>query len=180
MILSIDEQNYRYAFSVLMNHEGGLSDDPNDSGGLTKFGLTIQFLKDHNIDVNGDGIIDKDDIYALTISKAKQIYFDCFWTEYQYWRIADVNVATKIFDMAVNMGEITAHKIAQRALNALGQNVAVDGFLGKHSFDAISNVNPRYLQQELRDLSKAHYLDIIEKNPKDKVFENDWLRRAAW
>lgn len=164
-----------------MNNEGGLSNDPADSGGLTNFGLTLKFLEDRRIDVNGDKLIDEKDIYALTLPIAKKIYYMQYWLEFQYYRIKDTSIATKVLDMAVNMGEFTAHRLVQRAINDIIKSpIKADGLLGNQTFNAINSIPERYLHQELRDISKEHYLYLIKMNPKNEKFEHGWLKRAAW
>ena len=58
------------ALKTILCHEvgntgDGLVDDPDDPGGITKYGVSFRFLKDHGIDVDGDGDIDAEDIRGL-------------------------------------------------------------------------------------------------------------------
>ena len=46
----------------IINLEGGFVNDPLDSGGATKFGVTLETAKRYNLDVNKDGKVDIKDI----------------------------------------------------------------------------------------------------------------------
>jgi hypothetical protein len=63
--------------------EGGLVDHPNDPGGLTNLGVSLRFLKDEGIDIDGDGVISRADIYAMTPGKTKAVFRRAFWDKLQ-------------------------------------------------------------------------------------------------
>ena len=63
-----DDVNFGGGIRQVLIHEGGYSDHPNDAGGVTKFGISLRYLRDagHALgDVDRDGDIDADDIRAL-------------------------------------------------------------------------------------------------------------------
>lgn len=39
---------------VILKHEGGYVDHPNDPGGATKYGISLRFLQKNGIDLNLD------------------------------------------------------------------------------------------------------------------------------
>lgn len=174
-MFSYQDDNFPYAMSIVFMHEGGLTDDPHDSGGITNFGITLPFLKQYNPNATVD------DIKNLTKSDAEKIYRELIWDKYNYQKIEDTQIAAKIFDMSVSIGEYESHVLAQRAINALTRYpIQVDGILGPISFSKINDLAPLYLLNELRDLLKRYYLLVVSKNPEDKVFLKGWLNRAAW
>ena len=59
------------ALDFVLEHEGGLVDDPNDPGGLTNMGISIRFGREI-------GLIE-DDIREMTKEYASQIYEVHFW-----------------------------------------------------------------------------------------------------
>ena len=103
--------DFDIAFIRLMEHEGGIVNDPNDPGGLTKYGIS-QRSYPHL------------DIAALTLEDCKAIYKRDFWTRINADRLPD-GVAFQSFDFAVNSGIETAVRYLQRALG-----VADDGHWG--------------------------------------------------
>lgn len=170
-----DDLNFLYAVSIVLKHEGGLSDDRRDPGGITNFGITIPWLKEKGIKADPQFIRD------LTRDRAKQLYHDYMWVPNHYGRIYAVKIATKIMDMAVNMGEVRAHRLVQEALNSLNkENIAVDGIIGHITLDAINGSVESYLHQELRDLSIQYYKAIVRDHPDMLWAEKDWLERALW
>jgi lysozyme family protein len=95
----------------IIRAEGGLSADPNDRGGLTKYGISKKAYPDL-------------DIAALTEAEARSIY------ERDYWipcRCADLpaGVDQVVLDGAVLMGVSAVSKQLQRALK-----IKVDGKIG--------------------------------------------------
>jgi len=49
-------------------------DDPDDPGGATNHGVTIGTLQRLGLDVNGDGIVDRKDVRALTADQATDLF----------------------------------------------------------------------------------------------------------
>ena len=77
------------------------------------------------------------------------------------------------------MGAKQAGKIIQRALNNCGNNLVVDGAVGKNTFNAINCTNPELLMSEIRLEHAQFYLRLIEQKPALAKYKKGWLRRAA-
>lgn len=155
------------AIEVVLSHEGGYVNDPADPGGETKFGIckrSYPYL----------------DIRNLTREQAIEIYRRDWWERYGYERIKELDVATKVFDLAVNMGASSAHRCLQRALHACGQrHVVIDGIIGPQTIAACNQVTPpAALLVGLRAEAAAHYRQLIARNETLKRFEKGWLNRA--
>ena len=58
--------SFNKAFAMVIGLEGGYSNDPNDPGGETKYGIS----KRYNPDV---------DVASLTLEQAKKIYLERYW-----------------------------------------------------------------------------------------------------
>ncbi len=174
----ISDKRFQHAVSIVLLHEGGLSNDKEDRGGDTNFGISLRYLRDIKIDVDGDGDIDGQDIRKLTRQEAIFIYKKYWWDKYKYNDISNLDIATKIFDLSVNMGGIEIHKIVQRALNVIGSPVTIDGILGNKTFYAINNSNSTKLLIAIRGQSKIFYINLIKTHPKYNGFKEGWLRRV--
>lgn len=173
--------NFPYAIKVVLEHEGGLTNDKHDPGGLTNYGISLRFLKDEHIDINGDGKIDANDIIHLTQTKADDIYFKDFWKKYHYDEIIDKNIATKVFDGAVNMGASRENKLLKKAINLIiYEPIAVDGTLDEETIGIINNIETAVLHDALRKTESDFYKSIVDKNHALIGFEKGWLLRAAW
>lgn len=181
--------NFDKAILITLKHEGGFVNDPVDPGGATNWGMSIRFLINDagdgdddgwlDGDIDHDGDIDVDDIKNMTVEQARKLYRIHFWDKYNYDTIVDFTVAARAFDMTVNMGPRQTGKIIQRALNELGNNLVVDGKIGKNTFATINCTNPEMLMAEIRQAHAQFYLDLIAAKPKFEKYRRGWLRRAA-
>ncbi|MGN7614128.1 glycoside hydrolase family 108 protein [Magnetococcales bacterium HHB-1] len=172
---------FERAIDLVLRHEGGFVNDPKDPGGATKYGISLRFLRSlgHELaDVDGDGDIDADDIRALSVDGAKDIYRAQFWNRYGYNRIHDQDIATKLFDLSVNMGPKQAHKILQRALWAVRHAVKVDGILGGETFGAVQRVRTDLLLVAMRSEAAGFYRSLIIRRPELGKYRRGWMRRA--
>ncbi len=186
------DYRFNYAVAVVLEHEGGLTDNPKDPGGITNFGITLPFLKDNGIDINGNGIINTDTIKKLTKNQAIEIYYKYFWLRYNYPRLNSVEIPTKILDMSVNMGAGEAHKILQRSLNdlvykpawynndAFHQLLTIDGVLGLKTISMANNCDHEKLHEQLRINQKQFYENLVNDKPLLQTFLDGWLKRSAW
>lgn len=183
---------FLYAVDVILEHEGGFVDNKHDPGGATNYGISLRWLKslvgDPESDVDQDGDVDADDIKHLTPAKARKFYQRYWWDRYAYNNITNIGVATKVFDMSVNMGGKQAHKLTQRAMRAVGVELVDDGILGPISFDAINKALPQLLIPALRCTQAGFYYALVMRNEALRkngvdvedfsVFLKGWLNRA--
>jgi lysozyme family protein len=150
------------AISYVLENEGGESDNPADHGGATRYGITHDEAAAHGID-----------IAELTLVAAKTIYLSEYWNPNHFGGIGNPRVATKLFDMAVNMGAATAIRIAQRALG-----VVADGVMGPETLNAINNSTPDLLLFKLASGSVRRYVAIVMANHSQLVFLSGWVERG--
>jgi len=169
----IKMSNFDKAWKVLYGHEKGIT---TDHAGYTKDGITLRSL---DIDIDLDGDIDFDDIRKMTLDDEKAFYKRRWWDQYNYDKINNDMVATKLFDLAVNMGQQQASLLIQRALRACDRlGIAEDGKLGSKSFKAINITESERLIPALRSEAAGFYRLIVFKNPDYETFLNGWLNRA--
>lgn len=170
------------AFEALIVNEGGFSDNKNDPGGSTQFGISLRFLQSLGTygDIDKDGDVDADDIKLIDIPFSKNTYKIFFWDNNRYGDISNQGVATKIFDMAVNMGSGRANKLLQQACNHISTNeqIAVDGNVGAKTLSRVNMADPVMMQNLLAALSSNYYLSICAANSSLKEFLKGWLVRA--
>jgi lysozyme family protein len=160
---------FNQAISVILKHEGGYVDHPSDPGGETKFGISKRSYPQL-------------DIKNLSEENAKEIYYRDYWDKYRYGGINDQSVATKVFDMAVNMGPKQAHILLQRACCEVAGNESLiaDGILGHKTMAMVNSLDPTRLVWALRNHMSGYYRALGRKNPEQyAVFLKGWLTRAA-
>ncbi len=153
------------AFKFLITNEGGFSNHINDKGGLTKFGITQMSYP--NIDLE-----------KLELNDAKEIYFQDFWDPLKLEKIENDVVASKMLDIAVNVGNHQATVILQRALRAVGHHVKEDGLIGNETISAVNIAEYREIIVALKSETAAYYRLITQANISQKVFLTGWLNRA--
>ena len=178
------EERFNFAVNFVLQHEGGLTDNKKDAGGITNFGISLRFLKSAGININCDEHIDENDVLALDKEKAKDIYRIFWWDKYRYESINDIRIAAKIFDMSVNMGATQSHKITQKSINRYIPNpISVDGVMGGTTIASINQLcnsgASLALLSEIRRNCAYFYTSLIDDNQSLSVFNKGWLRRAA-
>jgi lysozyme family protein len=171
------------AFEALIVNEGGFSNYKEDPGGATQYGVSLRFLKTLGTygDIDRNGIVDEDDIKLIDLDFSKDTYKKYFWDSNRYGDITYQGVATKIFDMAVNMGSGRANRLLQEACNhVLSDNpLVIDGNVGGKTLGKVNKIDASMMQNILATLSSNYYLHICEGNEALKVFLKGWLVRAS-
>lgn len=162
------------ALSYVLAHEGGFSNDPDDPGGATNFGIIQKTLDAWNEKHHEAGF--PASVRELTVDQAAEIYRANYW---RFDGLDDQRVATKLFDMVVNMGMIAAVKLTQEALNDLGAGLTLDGRYGPRTEATINYVAPESMLQLLCAASADHYQALAAWRPASQKFLKGWLKRAA-
>jgi lysozyme family protein len=177
-IILTPQQRFEYALNVLLQDEGGYSNDLDDPAGETNLGITQKDLDTYHVKLDLPAHV-KD----LKHDDAAKFYKVIWWDKYGYEKIDALEVASKLFNIAVNAGANEAHKIAQRALQYCGySSIIVDGVLGAKTISAINECcthgREADLIKEIRIEQVAYYETITEENPKLYKFLKGWIHRA--
>lgn len=143
--------------------EGYESDDPHDPGGFTRYGISQRAHP---------GV----DVRALTLDGAAEIYWHDYWDELQLDDLTP-GAAAAMFDAAVNLGPQQATRLAQRAVNALGGGLVVDGRWGPATAAGVRAQGDRFAIA-LAGVRAAHYVGLAERHPRFRRYLVGWLRRS--
>ena len=157
MLVKFDE-----IIEVVLHHEGGYVNDPDDPGGETNFGVA----KRSHPDV---------DIKNLTKDGAKEIYKETYWDKNKVESLPE-NLRHIAFDMYVNQGKSRGVKILQQAANAKGAGLKVDGGLGPMTLKAITESNVEL--DRVRAYRIKYYADLVTRKPDLEKFYFGWFRRG--
>lgn len=161
----------------LIKREGGYVNHPADSGGPTKYGITIKTLTEWR-DVSSIIIAD---FKELTKAEASEIYAS------RYYDTPDIDLLPEefrehAFDMAVNFGPDRAVKIIQSVLtNTCAGPIEVDGIIGPLTIRAAEIALKTLgdaLLNDIVDKRIGFYHYIVRKRPSQAVFLKGWLKRA--
>lgn len=142
-----------------MGWEGTVyENDPDDSGGETKFGID---KASHP----------KENIRTLTRERAKEIYWEEYWQRVRAEQLC-FGVGEVVADIAVNNGAVRAGKWLQEACGA-----ASDGSIGPRTLLAASLLNPNTLIMALLHRREIFYRSIARGA--QAKFLRGWLNRNA-
>jgi lysozyme family protein len=168
----------------VLENEGGLSENPNDSGGITNFGISYRFLREMPAErLRRYGIfsaVNEQTIRDLTIGQAKMVYRDEFWEQAPFEKIENQTLAMYVFDMAVSHGIRQAVKLVQRSVWAIRRSrgcLKDDGILGEKTLREL-NEHPLAITMVLIATRASFYRLIVEKHPKNREFLDGWLNRC--
>lgn len=170
--------SFDIAIKTVLNHEGRYVNDPQDPGGATNYGISLRFLKatgDLGLgDIDHDGDIDSNDVKAMSMQNAIDIYKKYWWDKYNYEKIVSQLLATKLFDLAVNMGHKQAVICLQRAIRSLyGVELIEDGIIGSKTLHNINLLEPQALTAAFKSEAAGFYRSL--NKPK---YIKGWLNRA--
>jgi lysozyme family protein len=163
--------NFPPAFNFMMDHEDPRREGKvtKDSGGLTRWGISQKAYPHINIP-------------ALALAAAAVLYERDYFAPIQGYRIGDQRIASKLFDMAVNMGVKRAIMLLQSALNTHVQPRTLllkeDGVIGPQTLISANHADTFLLLTGLVELSREHYREIARARPDEACDLKGWLARA--
>lgn len=161
--------------------EGGYSNDPNDSGGATCWGITERVARKN--EYHGP-------MQSMPKTVAENIYEKLYWYEPGFYDVSTVSkaIARELFDTGVNMGVGRAAEFLQVSLNALNRqgrdysDVSEDSDIGPETMRALKfymrargALGEEVLLRALNCLQGAFYIDLARRRPKDEDFMFGWL-----
>lgn len=174
------------AVTYVLENEGVLEENSKDPGGITKYGISLRFLKSLTNPQKYSlftPTIHEDDIRYLTPEQAKSIYKGEFWDHAPFEQLTNQEIANYVFDMSVNMGISPSIKCLQRALWAVSKLKSIlkdDGILGTNTLYYTNMASNAWscLLAALRSERAGEYRIIVTLHTEQKEFLNGWLERA--
>jgi len=173
MDMAKDDDAFRHAVEMLLEREGGLVEHPADPGGITRFGISLRFLKGVRPDAT------ENDIRRLARDEAVALYRRHFWDAFRLGELGD-ELAAKMLMACVNVGPFSAIVCLQRAIRAVTcqQMVKEDGRMGPLTIASAWRVPQDFLLVALRAELAGHYRLLVARDSGLAVFLNGWLARA--
>lgn len=148
--------------------ENGWSDDPDDSGGPTKDGITLETFRAYCRDSPmAPWTPTKADLHALSDSSLMVVYRWYFRTQGLAELIDEFDVPDDLVPLVMDMR--TLHSL-EGCRTILGPTRALSYFRDEF---------PGWVQAELITLLRIRYmLEVAERSPKDRKFVRGWMHRA--
>ena len=158
------KDNFDHALQLVLVHEGGFSNHPQDPGGATMKGVTLAvFQRFFGAD---KGV---DDLRNITNDQLAQVYRTGYWDVCQGDQLP-VGVDYATFDLAVNSGPGRAARFLQSALG-----LAPSGPISQSNIDSIAGHSSVALINSVCDQRLA-FLQSLKTFP---TFGKGWTRRVA-
>lgn len=170
---------------ILTEEGSAYTDNPADSGGPTKYGITQAALAAWR-----GRAVTAADVQALTEDEARKIYLDTYYSRPGFASVATCSpaIAAKLTDAGVNVGTGTAATWLQRALNVLNEqgkaysDIPADGKIGPVSIAALAaflrmrgQQGEHVLLEAINCLQGAYYIGLAEQRQKDEAFIYGWI-----
>lgn len=181
----------------ILGHEGGFQNMPEDWGNYnaytengeyvtyserpgrtlragTNFGITAA-----RISSRLKRPVSESHMRNLTRSQAVQEYRLSEWASIKGDRIQNQQVAEVFFDGVVNHGKSYGTKLMQKALNAKGANLQVDGAVGELTLAALNAAQPAVIVADYLKYREAVYYRLADTRPGNDRFLKGWLKRLS-
>ena len=152
--------NFETAFDLLITHEGGFSNHPDDPGGATMYGVTEAVAR-------AEGYTGS--MKDLSLDFAKSVYRKRYWDACRCDQMPD-QLRYPLFDAAVNSGPGQAIKWLQAAVG-----VKADGAIGPVTQQAVNMAAPQSTCQKMIG-ARLRFMTNLNNWPS---FSKGWARRIA-
>lgn len=151
------------------------TNNKNDRGGATKYGITLATWKKVGYDKNADGKLNEEDVKLLTRKDFDMVFKKNYWDACKADQIADQSVANILVDTAYNSGVQRAVKFIQGIVHT-----KEDGVMGPQTLSLINNYKQgqEVLFKRYKEVRKT-YLKRIGVG-KQAVNLKGWLRRVDY
>tara|TARA_R100000700_G_C3109015_1_gene102808 strand:+ start:168 stop:680 length:513 start_codon:yes stop_codon:yes gene_type:complete len=157
------EANFFKSLEMVLKHEGGFVDHPEDPGGATNKGITHKTYSDFL----GRPLEDVSELKNIPDEHVQQIYKDGYWNRVKADQLSS-GVDFCIFDWAVNSGPGRAAKALQKVVM-----VTQDGAIGPMTLAAVEEELPEEIIEKITKEREEFYRSLRTFD----TFGKGWLRR---
>ena len=170
-------EEFEYAVSFVLAHEGGYVNDKDDPGGETKYGISKKSFP-------------KIDIKNLTLDGAISIYYKHYYefldSLFDFSGFDDEKIgkifALLVFDSAVQHGRHRTIKFIQTAIK-LYTDIIVDGVAGPITIskldEVLNDVPFSSFASALLGIRLRFYTDIVRHRPRSRKYLAGWVNRVS-
>lgn len=142
---------------------------PNDRGGPTKWGITLDTYRDYT----GNPNLSDAHIRALTEADARKFYRERYFDQTNFAEIHPL-ILPLVIDCAVNHGRTRAAKWFQKAVGA-----KQDGVVGPKTLAAANEISPTSTYLRICAIRVRFYGTLVTRDPTQAEFASGWNNRAA-
>ena len=156
------KENFDKCLKMLLSHEGGFVNHPEDPGGITNLGVTKKVYDEWTGRESTE-----QEMRDLTPEDVAPIYKKNYWDRVKGDSLPS-GLDWACFDWAVNSGKSRPSKAIQRAVGA-----TADGAIGPATLGLIMEKDPKFIIEYVHDVRQDFYKSL-------KTFETfgrGWTRR---
>ncbi len=158
---------------ILQDEGYEYTNDPIDSGGATKYGITLKDYRQYHSDAT------EEDIKNLSQQEAEGIYVDEYINKTNYIQIKNDFIRYSLIDFAVNSGVSRANKEIQKILNdKYNCNISIDGISGSNTIIAINENAGISLFFDINFIRMNFLINFVKNNPSQMRFMSGWMNRV--
>lgn len=171
--IQIDKEGHEY------------TNDPKDSGGPTKYGVTEAVARAFGY---------KGDMKNLDYALAFMIFKELYYLQPKFDQVVDVSepIGAKLYEIGINMGTGRGVRFLQRALNSLNQeaklypDLVMDGAIGRLTLYCLKTYlehrghrGEHVLLEMIRAQQRVFYIELSERRQKDERFQYGWQSKRV-
>lgn len=154
----------------ILQWEGGFVNDPDDLGGATNKGITIDTYTEYK-KRKGQKAPTVTDLKNISGAEWHDVFKSLYWDRWKADEIKNQSVANILVDWVWASG---SHGI-KRPQRLLG--VKADGIVGKQTIAAVNAMDAATLFKMIKD-DRAKFIDeICKARPKNEKYRKGWMNR---
>ncbi|MXC88627.1 glycoside hydrolase family 108 protein [Escherichia coli] len=166
--------------SVILRHEGGYVNDPNDRGGETNMGITIATWRAYApIDLEIEAT--SSTLRNMTKEQAEIIYYNHYWEPKGFCKLENTKVALMVYDWTITSGR-AVKQIRKMLHDEYNNRLIVNNIMDDDMIHCINAVeNQEQLLSRIAEIRKDYYrsLTITNGEPNAQIkFLNGWINRV--
>ncbi|NIE37944.1 glycoside hydrolase family 108 protein [Klebsiella pneumoniae] len=166
--------------SVILQHEGGYVNDPNDRGGETNMGITIATWRayapsDLGIEATTNTLRN------MTKEQAEIIYYNHYWEPKGFCKLETIKIALMLYDWTITSGRAVT-QVRKMLHNEYNINLVVSNTMDDDMIHCINAIEDQeQLLSRIAEVRKEYYrsLTITNGEPNTQVrFLTGWINRV--
>ena len=163
-----------HALPEVLEFEGSqFTDNSNDAGGPTRYGIT---QTDYNVHLKASGL-PWQSVEFITMQQVDNIYYNMYWSPI-HGDDLPFPIDWITFDAGVNMGIQTAINMLEQAINFPEDSSITPALLNAIKSDCSTLVGTHALKEKELSERLNRYNDIVAQHANDQEFLQGWINRV--
>ncbi|WP_228262750.1 glycosyl hydrolase 108 family protein [Klebsiella pneumoniae] len=160
--------------SVILQHEGGYVNDPNDRGGETNMGITIATWRayapsDLGIEATTNTLRN------MTKEQAEIIYYNHYWEPKGFCKLETIKIALMLYDWTITSGRAVT-QVRKMLHNEYNINLVVSNTMDDDMIHCINAIEDQeQLLSRIAEVRKEYYRSLTITNGEPKEGANKFL-----